>query len=261
MNKRFKYILSSVFSALGFYLFITLPYESRYYGLMAGMVLVIFCFWFGLGIIFDRNFNFRVMSVLLPTMFYLGFGLFIALLPFDAMGKFVISVFFGAIMYVVFLVENVFLVAVGYKTVPLYRAAYTVSFILSLLSAFFLFDSLFSFLPNFIVNFVVVFIITAVWFLYQFFSVTIELSTDGKTKNVWLNVLVPAWLVAQLALAFSFWPVGIFKGSVYLVSVMYVISSLMQADIRERLFKKTWLTFAWIGGAIGLGILLVTGWR
>lgn len=261
MPKRIKYILSSIFSALGFYLFVTLPYDSRYYGLLAGLVLVIFCFWFGLGIIFDRNFNFRIMSVLLPSMYYLGFGLFVALLPFDSVGKLFISLVFGLTIYVIFLVENVFLVAVGYKTVPLYRAAYTVSLILALVSAFFLFDSLFSFRMNFAINFVVVFLVSIVWFMYQFFSITIELPDDGKSKNVKLNVLIPSWLVAQLALGFSFWPVGIFKGSVYLVSVLYVITSLMQAEIRERLFKKTWLTFTWIGGAIFLGVLLVSGWR
>lgn len=261
MPKRFKYILSSTISALGFYLLVTLPYDSRYYGLLAGMVLVMFCFWFGLGIIFDKNFNFRIMSIILPVMFYLGFGLFVALLPFDVIGKLVISLIFGVVIYMMFLVENVFLVAVGYRTVPLYRAAYTVGLILSLVSAFFLFDSLYSFRMNFVINFVVVFLISVAWFMYQFFSITIELADDGKSKYVWLNVFVPAWLVAQLALAFSFWPVGIFKGSIYLVSVLYVVSSLMQADIRDRLFKKTWRTFVWTGGAICLGILLVTGWR
>jgi len=63
-----------------------------------------------------------------------------------------------------------------------------------------------------------------------------------------------------LALVFSFWPVNIFKGSIYLVSAVYVLSGLIEADIRGRLFRKTWLMFSWIGAAIVLGILLVTRW-
>ena len=67
--------------------------------------------------------------------------------------------------------------------------------------------------------------------------------------------------MTELALAWSFWPVGIFKGSVYLVSVIFVLSGLMQAEIRERLFKRTWLTQMWIGAAIVAACVLVTNWR
>ena len=54
MSKRFKYFISALFSALGFFVFVTLPYDSRYFGLMVGIVLVVFCFWFGLLGIFGR---------------------------------------------------------------------------------------------------------------------------------------------------------------------------------------------------------------
>ena len=128
-----------------------------------------------------------------------------------------------------FLVENVFLVAIGFRTPPLYRAAYTVGLILLLLSSFFLFNSLFSFKFNYWLNMILVFIISAVIFLYIFFSVTIELPDDGKDKNIWYYVLVPSILTAEMALALSFWPTGIFKGSIYLVMIVYILSSLIHA--------------------------------
>ena len=55
MPKRLRYFISSVLAALGFYLFLGLGVESRYYGLMLLVALVAFCFWFGLGIIFDGS--------------------------------------------------------------------------------------------------------------------------------------------------------------------------------------------------------------
>ena len=97
--------------------------------------------------------------------------------------------------------------------------------------------------------------------MYIFYSVTIELPDDGKDKNFWAYVLVPSFLISQLGLVFSFWPVGIFKGSIYLVAFVYIVASLVQLELRSRLFKKNWLTFAWITLSIILGIVITTSWR
>ena len=168
MSKRFKYFISSLISAIGFFMFISLPYDSRYFGLMVGVVLVVFCFWFGLGIIFERSFYTRVMSVLLPVGFFAGFGLFGALLPYNTILAVIMSGLFGLVLYGMFLVENVFLVAIGYRTVPLYRAAYTVSLILVLLVSFFVFDSLFSFMLPFWGNMLATVFLSLLIFSYQY---------------------------------------------------------------------------------------------
>jgi hypothetical protein len=227
---------------------------------MVGVVLMIFCFWFGLGVIFDKSIHVRVMTAVMPTIFFIGFGLFVSILPLTIISQSLLGIFFGGVCYLMFLVENVFLVAIGYKTVPLYRAAYTANLIILLMTAFFLFDSLYSFKLSYWLNTTFVFLIGAAVFAYQFFCISIELPDDAKNKNSLVYTLVPAWLLAQMALAFSFWPVGIFKGSIYLVSGIYVLSGLIQADIRDRLFKRTYMTYVYIGIAIILGILLMTNW-
>lgn len=261
MPKRFKYFVSAVFSVLGFFMFISLPYESRYFGLMAGIVLVIFCFWFGLGILFEKSFYTRMMAILLPLCFFIGFGMFVAFLPYSTATAVLASIFFGMILYTLFLVENVFLVAIGFKTVPLYRAAYTVGLIVMLMAAFFLFDSLYSFRLNFIWNTIWVYVISSLLFLYQFWAISIELPDDGKNKNIKAYVFLPALMVAEMALIFSFWPTGIFKGSMYLVSIIYLIYGLIQSEIRDRLFKRVWMMYVWLGAAILLAIVTITKWR
>jgi hypothetical protein len=260
MSKRFKYFISALFSALGFFMFISLPYDSRYFGLMVGVVLVVFCFWFGLGIIFEKSLYIRIMSVLLPVGFFAGFGLFGVLLPYNTILAVVMSVIFGLVLYGMFLVENVFLVAIGFKTVPLYRAAYTVSLIIMLVTAFFMFDSLFSFRLSFWWNGLWTLLISLLVFLYQFWAIAIELPDDGKSKNMKTYVWVPSILIAELSMIFSFWPTGIFKGSIYLVSVVYILSSLIQADLRDRLFKRTWLMYMWVGVAVVAAAVLTTKW-
>lgn len=256
MSKRLKYFFSSLLATTGFYFFLNLPYESHYYGLLVGFVLIVFCFWFGLGIMFDKSLYIRLMSIVLPSAFFIGFALFAILLPQTFLLTLMYSLFFGLICYAMFLVENVFLVAIGFRTPPLYRSAYTVGLILLLLTSFFLFDSLFSFKLAYWWNVILILIISMVIFMYVFFSVTIELTNDGKEKNVWSYILIPSLLISQIALVLSFWPVGIFKGSLYLVMIVYIMSGLIQAELRGRLFKRTWLIFIWVGVATVLGMIL-----
>ncbi len=260
MSKRIKYFISSLVGAMAFYLYLGLPVESRYYGLALLLVIVVFCFWFGLGIVFDGSFETRIMSVLLPLLWTIGFGLFSVLLPLNWLNILLITIFFGAILYAIFLAENVFLVAIGYRTVPLYRAAYTVSFILVLLISFFVFDSLYSFKFPFWTNILGTMFLGFLIFSYQYWAVAIELDDDGLKKGKWPYVLVPTLLLTELAGILSFWPVGIFKGSIYLVAVIYAITGLLQAEIRDRLFRGVVLSYSYIGVAVIMAIILVTRW-
>lgn len=258
--KRIRYIISSLAMAIGFYLYLSLPYEVKYWGLMVGIVLVVFCVWFGLGIVFSGDFQLRLMTILLPSVMFAGLGLFLALLPMGNLGLVIVSIVFGAWCYVMFLVENVFLVSVGYKRVPLYRAAYTVSLLMLLLAGFLMFDTMWSFKMPFWVNSGISFVVGMILFAYQFWAVTIELSDDGDSKSIWAYTIVPALILAEVAFVLSFWPVGIFKGSIYLVSVVYILATLIQAELRERLFRRTWLGSIWVGVAMLLAVILMTGW-
>jgi hypothetical protein len=118
-----------------------------------------------------------------------------------------------------------------------------------------------SFKFNYLINGLGVFVVSVGIFLYQFWAVTIESADDGKGLSLSSYVLVPSLIMSQMALAFSFWPVGVFKGSIFLVSAIYVISGLLQADIRERLFRKTLVGYVWVGIAILIAVIILTGWR
>lgn len=261
MSKRIKYFLAALVNCVILMVFLMLSYEARYYGLLLGTLFVVGTTWFGLGLNLSQSLYIRVMSVLLPVAFFVGYGLFTALLPYSFLLTIILGIFGGMITYIIYLVENVFLIAIGFRTVPLYRAAYTMSLIVLLITSFFLFDSMFSFSLIYWANGILTFIISIIIFAYHFFSVTIELPDDGVSKDFKAYILLPAWLMSQLAIVLSFWPVGIFKGSIYLVCTIYVISGLLQSDLRERLFKKTWMSFLWIGVAVILGIIVMTGWR
>jgi hypothetical protein len=259
MSKRWHILFNIVIQA-GFYLYLWLPVDSRYFGLALEIGLVIFCFWFGLGVIFENNIDQKLMVIILPIIFAIGYSLFCALIPTNQFYMLFLSAMFGGVIYLLFLVENVFLVAIGFKTVPLYRAAYTTSLILTLFSGFFVFNSLLSFRWPFYVNFLVTALVSIILFLYQFWAIAIELPDDGATKGKWVYALVAGFMMGELALAFSFWPVGVFKGSIYLVSAIYVLSGLFQADIKDRLFKSVLVNNGLIGAAIIVAIILTNTW-
>ena len=164
------------------------------------------------------------------------------------------------IFYLIFLVTNIFLVALSFKTVPLYRAAWTVSLLMTLFTSFFAFNALWSFRFYFWVNALIVFVISLFLYAYTYWVISIE-AGNREVKEISAYVLVPSLITAQLALVFSFWPIGIFNGSLYLVWSVFIIASLLQASLRERLFKKTWVGFLWMTMAIIIAALITTSWR
>jgi hypothetical protein len=260
MPKRLRFFLASTVLALVFGLLIGVTYEVRYYVLALGVVLAIISNWLALGIVFEHNLLIRLAAALPPVLSLAGMGLFVALLPLNYIGILGLSILFGFLNYAILLVENIFMVAIGYKTVPLYRAAYTVSLIILLLGCFFAFDTILSFRSIYWVNMLAVGLVAFLVFLYQFWAIAIELPDDGKDKSALNYSLIPAMLVGELALVFSFWPVGVFKGSIYLVCAIYILSGLIQADIRDRLFKRTWIGFVYVAVAVLVSIVTLTSW-
>ena len=185
MSKRFKYLISSLAMMAGFVLLVSLPYESHLYGLLTGIALTVFCFWFGLGIIFEKDIYTRLMVVILPVGFFVGFGLFISLLPFNLLMMVVSCLIYGIVIYTLFLVDNVFLVALNYKTVPLYRSAYTVGLMILMIVTFLLFDSLYSFRLPYWINMMGVGVISWLMMVFHYWSVEIEM-VDSKRKNLFI---------------------------------------------------------------------------
>ena len=106
MSKRLRFFISSVIGVVSFYFYLALPVESSYYGLLLLLGTVIFIFWFGLGIIFEGSVETKIMTVLLPSIWTLGFGLFATLIPANTFYTIILSLFFGIILYIMFLVKN-----------------------------------------------------------------------------------------------------------------------------------------------------------
>jgi len=133
----------------------------------------------------------------LPILFFWGWAMFIFL--FDSWLIVILASFlFFLVNYVILLVDNLFLVTVSYKAIPLYRTASSVNLLLVLSSSFLLFDVFGSFYLPFWLLASLVFVVVCLFLTYLFWSVS--LVESGLEWRDWQSYpLVAGLLVFEFA--------------------------------------------------------------
>lgn len=246
-----KLVIVAVALSLGLLGIQSIEVDSRYQaiGLLAGVA-------YGLSAwaLFDDLKRMEWLTVLiLPVLYPVAVALFYFLLPVRLLSRVVILSIFGIGMYALLLTENIFSVA-AIRTIQLLRAAHAVGFLLTLLVAFFLWDTLFSFRLSPWWNALGVGITSLPLVLQGLWSVNLEEKISREVVN---NSLGLSWGLASLALMISFWPVTITIASLFLVTGLYVGLGLIQNRMSGRLFHKTITEYLWVAGlVIGLTFLL-----
>ncbi len=191
--------------------------------------------------------------LILPVLYPVAVALFYFLLPVRLLSRVMILSIFGIGMYALLLTENIFSVA-AIRTIQLLRAAHAVGFLLTLLVAFFLWDTLFSFRLAPWWNALGVGITSLPLVLQGLWSVNLEEKISREVVNSSLGL---SWGLMSLALMISFWPVTITIASLFLVTGLYVGLGLIQNRMSGRLFKKTISEYLWVSGlVVGLTFLL-----
>jgi hypothetical protein len=233
MSKRQKFILSSVLLAIGLLALQFSEEDFRYQAI--GLLTVFSCIltWWSLR---EALAGIRwLTTVILPVLFTAGVGLFYFLLPSLWLSQLPIVILYAVGFYALLLTENIFSVA-SIRTIQLLRAAHGVGFLLTLLTAFFLFDTIFSFRLSGWVNAVTVFCVSWVLYLHGLWSVNLE-------EKLSKPILLYSWSLAltSMAIAFvlSFYPVTVAMISLFLTNLVYVQLGIVQAFLEGRLFRRT----------------------
>lgn len=247
MSKRTKLAVTALVLTLGLIGIQSIEIDSRYQaiGLLAGMA-------YGLSVwaLFDDLKGIEWLTVLILPVFYpVAVALFYFLLPVRLLSRVMILSVFGIGMYALLLTENILSVA-AIRTIQLLRAAHAVGFLITLVVAFFLWDTLFSFRFFPWWNGLAVGLTSLGLSLQAIWSVNLE---EKISKEVWQNSLGISWGLGTLALVISFWPVTITVASLFLVSGLYVTLGLVQHRFSGRLFRKTVEEYLWVAGLV-LGI-------
>lgn len=258
MGKRRQFVIASLIIG-GLFLLLRLFSSAWELGYWGGVVLLAVSFLINFFLYGRQLKSFQNVATvsILPCLYAVGMLFLSPLIRASVWIEIILFLLLVSGFYVSLLAVNVYVITIKYKMVPLYRAASVTGFLLSLFVGFSIFNSVFSLKYSPWINGLIVFGISFLIFYNLFWSTAIA---ETEKKDFVPYVFVASLLVAEIAIAVSFWPIGVGLSSLYLVSMIYVLGGIIQAKLRERLFKRTF----WEYISLGLGIfiaLLLTSYR
>ncbi len=233
LGKRQKIILSSVLLSTlllstGFLpIYIYISYRTYYILFFAilGYILSLWSLWEGINRIKAAT------LLILPTLFTLAVANYYFLITIRWL-IILIALSFGVIFYTLLLSKNIFNVA-SIRTIPLYRVASFVSFIITGITAFLIFNIILSLNLPFFINSLLVFLIL--------FLLSIQLLWTIEMENVSSLIIVYSGVVAlmigEVAGVLSFWPTFRPMSALVLAITFSVYIGIMMEHLRDRLTK------------------------
>lgn len=193
----------------------------------------------------------------LPTLYTAAIALFYFLLPVRWLTRLPVAALYALGMYALLLTENIYNVAAE-RTIALVRAAYSVGFLMTLVTFFLLAQTILAFRLPAILN---VFAFLTVGFLLIFQSLwSMELagSTSGR---VWRLAIALSVVLGQLAWAFSFIPVPSTLIALFYTTCLYGIVGMGQQYLVDRLYRKTVVEFFAVSAIVFFIVMLTVNWR
>jgi hypothetical protein len=253
-TKRKKFFLSSVVLAWALLMIQFVPLTYRYVVIAGlGLVAYLLSVW---SLHEDLDGIEWFVNLILPTLFLPSVALFYFLVPPNLPVRLIIFGLAALGQYGLLLSANIFSVAV-IRTIQLLRAAQAITFLFTLMIAFFLFDTIYSFK---LMPYVIAPLVTLTsWplILQSLWSVRLEKKT---ILVLVIASLLLSILFGQLGFLISLWPVNIVIASLFLVSGLYLSLSLLQYDLNGRLFKETVQEYVRLGILLFLLTYLTARW-
>lgn len=254
MNKRIKFVLTSLILSLGFVAinFLDEQYKFTSIGILGIISLILFVWSLreGLGL------NMTLVTLILPYLFTVSVGLFWFLLPADFLTRIWVVIFFGLGIYALCLTMNVYTVS-AIRTIALLRAARGVGFILTLVTCFLIYDTILSLRVHIFAVSGMVFLTSLMLFMQGFWSIDLGKSLSKKVFDV---SLIASLIVGEISIAMFFWPVSVVVGSLFFTVGVYILLGLGQAYLEGRLFVQTVRDYLTLGAFVFIVMFLATKW-
>ena len=254
LNKRQKIVISAIILTIGLLSTQLVDFNLRF-RFIAGLsvlayMLSLWSLWEGLTL------TKAIILLILPTFYTLAVSSFYFLLPVRWLTRLPVAVVFGLSFYLLLLSQNVFNVA-SIRTIPLYRAASTASFLFTLLSAFFIYNVIYAFNLLFLWNGVVVFLISYPLIIQVLW--TIDMSDRVSVANL-VQSLVLSLALGEIAASFSFWPMLTIIWSLSLSSAMYVLLGLTTQVLKGRSNRRVVWEYLVLGALVLTVSFFATSW-
>lgn len=254
MSKRRRFVVTSLLLCLGFIAIQFLNDQNRFWAIGALGVLTIVLFYWSLMEGLARKMT--LLTLILPTIFTLGVGVFWFLLPTNVFARIPIVIFYGIGIYVLCLTANIYSVA-SVRTIALLRAARGVGFVLSLLTSFLVFDAILSVKTEMYILLPFTFVVSFLLYLQGYWSMLLD---TEFSKDLVILSGVASLLTMEVAAALYFWPVTVVVGSLFLTVTFYMLLGLGQAKLDGRLFSSTVREHLIVGIFVFVAMYFATHW-
>lgn len=253
LTKREKIIVSSVIISLGLLSTQLVPFYLTYRFIVG---LAVLAYFLSLWALWEGLDKFKaVILMILPMAFTLAISSYYFLLPVRWLTRISVASIFGLTFYTLLLSQNVFNVA-SIRTIPLYRVASTTVFVLTLITAYLLFNVMFSLNLAFFWNALMALIISFPLVLQVIWSIEME----GLSPLVLTYTLIVSLITAEIGLVLSFWPISNAMASLVLSTILYITVGLSTHHLRERLSRGVvWEYIGW-GVLVFIIAFLTTSW-
>lgn len=254
MSKRKRFIITSLLLAFGFISIQLLGNQFRFWsiGILTFLTPILFFWSLREGLAKDMT----LLTLVLPTFFTAGVGLFWFLLPSNFFARVPVTLLYGLGVYALCLTMNIYSVA-AIRTIALLRAARGVGFVLTLLTSFLIFDAILSLKISFWANSMLSLLLSFPLFLQGFWSVPLD---KNISKDLLLISAISSLAIAEIALSLFFWPVTVVGGSLFLTIAVYILLGLGQAKLEQRFFSQTVREYLLMGALVFIGMFVATRW-
>lgn len=253
-NKRQRFIAAVLFLSVGLFLSEQLLGRS---GIFLSIVLALLTPLFVYITNYDDiNTNFSWNLFVLPFFYSLSFALFYFLVPPRFLTRVTMTSLYALGLYSLFLCNNIFTVA-SIRTIGLLASARTVSFVITLLSYFFLIRIMLSFHWHVAISAVIVFLFSFLLTIQSIWTYTLEKVTQGQI--LWTVAL--AACLTELFIVLWFWPSSPTIVAIFLAGFFYVVVGLSHVWFEKRLFRGVLWEYIWVSVVIFCILTVFTSWR
>ena len=257
IEKRQKFLIAIFVLALG--LLIVEHQFSRsglYSALALSFLTEVFLFW---ALRQDIKENKSGNLFILPFFYTLGFSLFYFSLrfgflyftPASLVSQLIWTALYAFGLYSMFLSQNIFAVA-SIRTIALLSGARIVSFVLTLLTYFFLTNITFTL--HLSIYFTVI-----IFAIYTFFLVSQSLWTYRLVKETRASIIWTAAVtlcLVEMATMLWFWPSSPTVIAIFLSGFFYTLVGLSHVWLERRLFRGVLWEYVWVGAIVFFALLL-----
>lgn len=257
ISKRQKFVIAVVLLSLGLF-FVgniqTYPLEvSIRIALPLAILTNIFFLW---SVYSDLRENFVGSVFILPFFYSLALGLFYFLVPDVLMLRFIISVLYAVGLYSVYLSQNVFVVA-SIRTIPLLGGARIVSFLITLLSYYFISVATLSLHLSLLPMGGILFIYTYL-LVYQSIRTYVMQKSMQPSLHTWVFGITLC--LVETAMILWFWPSGAYLIALFLLGFFSTLVGLSHVWFEKRLFRGVLWEYLWLGVLVFFVLIAFTRW-